>query len=125
MIKMLCGPLKPETISSSSRKAALDLDVARRRQLDGCSLQCHLGSGEIGLRGLDGDDLLVVSHPGGSSYGLPECMSHATRYTIGAGAGSDLVLSYDIVRINTDLEMVRVLRDLLGEISVSRYARGL
>ena len=70
-----------------------------------CPCQCHLGIVKV-LRGYSqSEELLAGLDPGRSSHSLAESHSHAAGDTVSACTRGLLILTNDMVRISSELEV--------------------
>src|SRR5881409_2036972 len=98
---------------------AFDLEPPRRRKFHATFPEGLFRVIHVVLGRRDREDLRARLHPRGRADGCSERRAHAFRDAVGPGPGRDLVLAQHVVRIEAELEVVRVPR-LLRDVSVRR-----
>src|SRR3989338_1842095 len=89
------------------------------------SLQCQHGRLEIGLVDAQGEDGLALPEPGGDANRLPERVAHARAEPVCSGACGQRILPENLMRVDTDTQVERVLPKLLLQQPVGGESRGL
>src|SRR5437879_13907640 len=86
----------------------LDLDAPRRRQLHAALAKRFLRVVDMVLRRRDREDLHTWVHACGRSDRGAEGGAHPFGNAVGARPGRDLILSEHVVRVEPELEVIRV-----------------
>src|SRR2546426_7348572 len=100
-----------------------DFEPPGRRQLDAALPQGLFRVVDMILGRRDREDLHARFHPRRRTHWCPERGAHAFRDAVGPGPRGNLVLAEHVVRIQAELEVVRVPR-LLRDVAVRRDPRG-
>src|SRR5437899_999146 len=103
---------------------AFDFEPPWRRQLHATLPQGFFRIVDVVLGRRDREDLHARFHPRRRTHGRPERGAHAFRDAVRTGSRGDLVFAEHVVRIQAELEVVRVPR-LLRDVPVRRNPRGL
>src|SRR5207244_1872653 len=103
---------------------AFDLEPPRRRKFHATFPEGLFRVIHVVLGRRDREDLRARLHPRGRADGCSERGAHAFRNAVRPGPGRDLVLAEHVVRIEAELEVVRV-PGLLRDVPVRRDPRGL
>src|SRR6266571_9289360 len=101
-----------------------DFEPPGRRQLDAALPQGLFRVVDVVLGRRDREDLRARFHPGRRADGRPERGAHAFGDAVRSSPGRDLVLAEHVVRIQPELEVVRV-PGFLRNVSVRGYPSGL
>src|SRR5438309_4889456 len=103
---------------------AFDLEPPRCRKFHAAFPEGLFRVIHVVLGRRDREDLRTRLHPRGRADGCSERGAHAFRNAVRPGPGRDLVLAEHVVRIEAELEVVRV-PGLLRDVAVRRNPRGL
>src|SRR5438445_6028390 len=103
---------------------AFDLEPPRRRKLHAALPEGLFRVVHVVLGRRDREDLHARLHPRGRADGRSERGAHAFRDAVRPGPGRDLVLAQHVVRIQAELQVIRV-PGLLRDVPVRRNPRGL
>src|SRR2546426_4583633 len=101
-----------------------DLEPPGRRQLHATFPQGFFRVVDVVLGRRDREDFHARFHPRRRTHGRPERGAHAFRDAVRTGSRGDLVFAEHVVRIQAELEVVRVPR-FLRDVAVRRNPRGL
>src|SRR3989441_22575 len=103
---------------------AFDLEPPRRRKFHAALPEGLFRVVHVVLGRRNREHLRARLHPRGRADGRSERGAHAFRDAVRPGPGRDLVLAENVVRIEAELEVVRV-PGLLRDVPVRRNPRGL
>src|SRR3989441_1438247 len=103
---------------------AFDLEPPRRRKFHATFPEGLFRVIHVVLGRRDREDLRARLHPRGRADGCSERGAHAFRNAVRPGPGRDLVLAEHVVRIEAELEVVRV-PGLLRDVPVRRDPRAI